>query len=106
MTYDLLHQMYMGINNLRMQINRNRAIIALIQKQTVKNNEHTSIMAWIWTQHWMTENWSMYLSEQYNNIAHMMTSSNGNILRVTGPLCLEFPGHRWIPLTKANNAEL
>ena len=25
---------------------------------------------------------------------------------VTGPLCGEFTGHRWIPLTKASNAEL
>ena len=31
---------------------------------------------------------------------HMMTSSNGNIFHVTGPLCGEFTGHRWIPLTK------
>ena len=31
----------------------------------------------------------------------MMTSSNGNIFRVTGPLCGEFTGHRSIPLTKA-----
>ena len=30
----------------------------------------------------------------------MMTSSNGNIFRVIGPLCGEFTGHRWIPLTK------
>ena len=30
-----------------------------------------------------------------------MTSSNENIFRVTGPLCGEFTGHRWIPLTKA-----
>ena len=30
----------------------------------------------------------------------MKTSSNGNIFRVTGPLCVEFIGHRWIPLTK------
>ena len=36
----------------------------------------------------------------------MITSSNGNIFRVTGPLCGEFTGHRWIPLTKANDAEL
>ena len=35
-----------------------------------------------------------------------MTSSNGNIFRVTGPLCGEFTGHRWIPLTKASDAEL
>ena len=26
-----------------------------------------------------------------------MTSSNGNITRVTGPLCGKFTGHRWIP---------
>ena len=30
-----------------------------------------------------------------------MTSSNGNIFRVTGPLCGEFTGHRWINFTKA-----
>ena len=35
----------------------------------------------------------------------MMTSSNGNIFRVTGPLCGEFTGHRWIPRTKASDAE-
>ena len=28
---------------------------------------------------------------------YMMPSSNGNILRVTGPFCWEFTGHRWIP---------
>ena len=36
----------------------------------------------------------------------MMTSSNGNFFRVTGPLFREFIGHRWIPLTKASDAEL
>ena len=36
----------------------------------------------------------------------MMTSSNGNIFRVTGHLCGEFTGHRWIPRTKASDAEL
>ena len=30
----------------------------------------------------------------------MMTSSNGNIFRVTGPMWGEFSGHRWLPLTK------
>ena len=35
-----------------------------------------------------------------------MTSSNGNIFRVTGHLCGEFIGHRWIPITKASDAEL
>ena len=37
---------------------------------------------------------------------HMMTSSNWDIFRVTGPLCGEFTGPRWIPLTKASDAEL
>ena len=36
----------------------------------------------------------------------MMTSSNGNIFRVTGHLCGGFTGHRWIPCIKANDAEL
>ena len=35
-----------------------------------------------------------------------MMSSNGNIFHFTGPLCMEFTGHRWIPLSKASNAEL
>ena len=40
----------------------------------------------------------------YENI--LMTSSNGNIFSVTGPLCGEFTGHQWIPLTKASDVEL
>ena len=35
-----------------------------------------------------------------------MTSSNENNFRVTGPLWGESTGHRWIPLTKASDAEL
>ena len=36
----------------------------------------------------------------------MMTSSHGNILRITGHLCEELTGHQWIPHTKASDAEL
>ena len=36
----------------------------------------------------------------------MMTSSNGYIFGVTGHLCGEFTGHRWVPHTKACDAEL
>ena len=36
----------------------------------------------------------------------MMTSSSGNIFRVTGPVWGESSVHRWIPLTKASDAEL
>ena len=37
---------------------------------------------------------------------NMMTSSNGNIFHITGHLCGEFNGCRWIPRTKASDAEL
>ena len=37
---------------------------------------------------------------------HMMMSSNGNIFCVTGHLCGEFTSPRWIPRTKASDAEL
>ena len=42
-----------------------------------------------------------HCSHRYN----MMTSSNGIIFRVAGPLCRELTGHQWIPLTKASDAE-
>ena len=49
-----------------------------------------------------------YLSSHLKGLSthYMMTSSNGNIFRLTSPLCGEFTGHRWIPLTKASDAEL
>ena len=34
------------------------------------------------------------------------TSSNGSLFRITGPLCGEFTGPRWIPLKKSSGAEL
>ena len=37
---------------------------------------------------------------------YMIKSLNGNIFRVTGHLCGEFTGPRWIPHTKASDAEL
>ena len=41
----------------------------------------------------------------WHYIANMMTRSNGNIFRVTGHLCGEFIGPRWIPHTKFSDAE-
>ena len=41
-----------------------------------------------------------------NICSFMMTSSNSNIFRVTGPLCGESNGDRWIPHTKFSDAEL
>ena len=49
-----------------------------------------------WRQSFSTDKWLLF----------MMTSLNGNIFRVTGPLCGEFTGHRWIPRTKASDAKL
>ena len=43
---------------------------------------------------------------KHTELVFVMTSWNGNIFRVTGPLCAEFADHRWIPLTKASDAEL
>ena len=50
------------------------------------------------------DNWANACTDMPMNV--MMTSSNGNIFRVTDPLCGEFTGHRWIPRTKASDAEL
>ena len=40
------------------------------------------------------------------HLIHLMTSSNGNIFRVTGPLCGEFTHYRWIALINASDAKL
>ena len=50
--------------------------------------------------------WYWELLECHKVPSHMMTSSKGNIFGVTGHLCEEFNGHRWIPRSKANDAEL
>ena len=42
----------------------------------------------------------------YLNCLYVMTSSNEDIVRVTDSLWGELTGHRWIPLTKASDAEL
>ena len=57
--------------------------------------------------------WANGLSPDYRALGaftalqqFMMTSSNRNIFRVTGHLCGGFSGPRWIPRTKASDAEL
>ena len=56
------------------------------------------------SQHTMVCFVHVYLKDGISRL-NMMTSSNGNIFRVTGLLCGEFTGYRWIPLTKAIDAE-
>ena len=64
--------------------------------ETAWQDSITTLKAIIW--HDPTSSW--YCDR------NKMTSSNGSIFRVTGLLCGEFTGHRWIPLTKASDAEL
>ena len=54
--------------------------------------------------HVMTYSYNSYLSISLHY--DMMTSSYGNIFRVTGPLRGESSGDRWIPPTKASEVEL
>ena len=58
----------------------------------------------------LVPNWLQVITWNSDDPVHLriivMTSSNGNIFRVTGHLCGEFTGHRWIPLTKASDAGL
>ena len=58
------------------------------------------------TQRCGVKSFSISITMTTIHISFMMTSSNGNISRVTGHLCGEFTGHRWIPSTKAGDAEL
>ena len=51
---------------------------------------------------WCKFRWILFTKDQLTT----MTSSNGKDLRVTCPWCGEFTGDRWIPLTKASDAEL
>ena len=48
----------------------------------------------------------LFRDEGYYSSVHMFTSSNGMIFRVTDHLCGELTGPRWIPRTKASDAEL
>ena len=59
--------------------------------------------------YWLGDEWNNQIGNHgvaLNIPQYMMTSSNGNIFRVTDPLCGEVIGHRWIPPTKASDAEL
>ena len=60
------------------------------------------IQQWLW----MAECCDEFFINFGKNVFVMMTWTNGNIFHITGPLWGEFTGHRWIPLTKASNAEL
>ena len=60
-------------------------------------------MHWIWFETGPCILW-WYLWRRA--FSYMVTSSDGSIFRVTGHLSGEFTGPRWIPRTKASDAEL
>ena len=51
-------------------------------------------------------NWNYIDDGDRHNSWKLINSSNGNIFRIAGHLCGEFTGPRWIPHTKASDAEL
>ena len=48
----------------------------------------------------------IYFTKKLKGLYFIMTSSNGKFFRVTDHLCGEFTSPRWIPHTKASDAEL
>ena len=56
-------------------------------------------------QSWHLKSCTSIICNSLLTLIIIMTSSNGNIFGVTGQLCGEFTGHRWIPLTKASDAD-
>ena len=60
------------------------------------------------TTHYLNQWWHSLLAHICVTRPHwvMMTSSNGNIFRVTGHLWVKFTGPRWIPRSRASDAGL
>ena len=72
----------------------------------------SELLKWI-TREKFTDCWFMLTDWQYQSRIEwqlhitdaIMTSWNVNIFHVTGPLCGDFTGDQWLPLTKTGNAE-
>ena len=95
-------------------------------KQHWKLNDFAYLMSCWYVSNISTKYWSrldenhFYTLHNYSYSSHsrntflfllltitvMMTSSNGNIFRVTCTLYGEFTSHRWFPRTKASDAQL
>ena len=92
-------------------LRRNPPAVAAFPWQMTNDAERVS-MSWrhkvhaIYTGHLVHDMWYRVYFVFRKSDLFMMTSSNGNIFRITGHLCGEFTGHRWIPLTKASDAGL
>ena len=85
----------------------NFVIICLSQTQHVVNgaHEYPSCNKHFWFLIPKILIWKYYLrrSVEVKMSPFMVTSSNGNTVRVTGLLFVEFTGHRWFPCTKTSD---
>ena len=72
---------------------------------TLESGLYTTTMTRLNTYHTWTHERHL-ISHSHRWAIIMMTSSNGNIFCVTGPLWGESTSHRWISLTKACDTEL
>ena len=67
------------------------------------------IMAWCHqaSNHYLSQCWPRSVSPYgVTRPQCMMASSNGSFFLITGPLCREFNGDRWIPFTKGQSCRL
>ena len=96
-------EMYMRIAHRPWHVQRSKSspLIGTAGERTAKQEGYIFIVRQLLAR------WPLYYHWKHIKIVKpMMTSSNGNIFSVTGPLRGEFTGHRWIPRTKASDAEL
>ena len=74
---------------------------------TALGHQNSAVYVYESMLHWLWERlWQITTVITVGGILFMMTSSNGNIFRVTCHFCGGFSGLRWIPRTKASDAEL
>ena len=100
------YQIYNNVRLMEILHSMNNAII--LYRSLLKNRKtlRCSSLGVSFVRVLFTVSYPFYSNSTEYKTQIMMTSSNGNTFRVTGPLWWEFTGDRWIPLTKASNAEL
>ena len=80
-------------------------IIGLGTDLKMVNKQNLNHRSLTWSS-WVEQSPQKIYTGQIQPWSIMMTSSNGNNFRVTGHLCGEFTGPRWIPHTNASDAGL
>ena len=99
----IIHSSYISMVCLWNEATWFRILFFLYAAFTQSDKFHILFYLWKWSSLCQIMTWRRNPSKRN---CSMMTSSNGKIFRVTGHLCGDFTGHRWIPHTKASDAEL